>query len=298
MKLTIAADLHLRATTPISRTDNYAETTLRKLQQLIDHCNEKQSKLLIAGDIFDKPDVPIWYLNSVIQIFNALKTNCYAIAGNHDLKFHSIENIKESALWTLSKSSTVDLVTSYNYKTPWTLDTQVLLHPYHFGQEVATLPKLGYYNILMLHLPIFEKEIPFYMKDAKLAGQLVADYPGFDLYITGDIHIPCITDLVINPGSMLRSSKAQKEHKPCFVDVDTSTREMTVNHFDIEEDVWRLDFDSPTDDSFSSDLEELSQVLVARDEKLSYKEVVLEMSGTDNIKKRFMGIIDGYNERA
>ena len=97
MLLTIAADLHLRHTNPISRSDNYAETCLRKLEQVVAFCNNKNSALLIAGDTFEKPDNPIWFVNRVIEILNRADFPIYAIAGNHDLKYHNIENLKESS---------------------------------------------------------------------------------------------------------------------------------------------------------------------------------------------------------
>lgn len=294
MKLTCLSDPHLRHTNPISRSDNYAETCLRKLEQIVAFCNNRGSTLLIGGDIFDKPDNPIWFVNRVIEVLNELESSTYVIAGNHDLKYHNVENLKESSLWTLGEA--VDnLYLTHTYQP---LGHNIRLHPYPFGIEPDSAPTEGRYNILMLHTPIFEKEVPWFMSDAMTADQLVAKYPGFDLYVSGDIHQTCITDKVINTGSMMRSTKAQKEHKPCFVTVDTETGEKEITYFDIEEDVWKLEFEAPVDDSFSADLNELSEVLLARGEKLCYKDVAIELA-KDNTKhqQRLMEIFDGYSER-
>ena len=294
MLITIISDLHLRHTNPISRSDNYAETCLSKLEQVVSHCNKTGSTLLISGDLWDKPDNPIWFVNRVIEVFNELEPSAYVIAGNHDLKFHNIENLKESSLWTLGEA--VDNL--YLTHTLQPLGSKVRLHPYPFGVEPDSEPAPGYYNILMLHTPIFEKEVPWFMSDAMTADQLVAKYPGFDLYCVGDIHQTCITDKVINTGSMMRSTKAQKEHRPCFVTVDTETGEKEITYFEIEQDVWKLDFEAPADESFSADLNELSEVLLARGEKLCYKDVAIELA-KDNTKhqQRLMEIFDGYSER-
>ena len=296
MLLTIAADLHLRHTNPISRSDNYAETCLRKLEQVVAFCNNKNSALLIAGDTFEKPDNPIWFVNRVIEILNRADFPIYAIAGNHDLKYHNIENLKESSLWTLGEAvHNFALIDKCNNLI---LNDKVFLHAFSFGLEPSYVIRPDSYNILMLHTPIFEKEVPWFMSDAMTVDQLVAKYPGFDLYVTGDIHVQCITDKVINTGSMMRSTKAQKEHRPCFVTVDTESGEKEITYFDIEQDVWKLDFEEPVDDSFSADLNELSQVLLARGEKLCYKDVAIELA-KDNTKhqQRLMEIFDGYTER-
>ena len=296
MFLTIISDLHLRHTNPISRSDNYAETCLRKLEQVVAFCNTRGSTLLIGGDIFDKPDNPIWFVNRVIEILNRCQVAIYVIAGNHDLKYHNLENLKESSLWTLGEAvHNFALIDKCNNLI---LNDKVFLHAFSYGLEPSYIIHPDSYNILMLHTPIFEKEVPWFMSDAMTADQLVAKYPGFDLYVCGDIHATTITDKVINTGSMMRSTKSQKEHKPCFVTVDTETGEKEITYFDIEEDVWKLEFEAPVDESFSTDLEELSQVLLARDEKLCYKDVVLALAGdNDNLKQRLVGIIDGYSER-
>lgn len=294
MLLTIASDIHLRVTNPISRSDDYAETTLRKLSQLIRFCNDKGSTLLIPGDLLDKPDLPIWYINKVIDVLNDMNNPIYCIAGNHDLKYHNIENLFESGLWTIS-AAVDNFYLTHTYQP---LSPLVRLHPYPFGVEPDSEPVPDKYNILMLHTPIFEKEVPWFMQDAMTADQLITKYPGFDLYITGDVHVTTITDKVVNTGSMMRSTKAQKEHKPCFVTVDTASGEKEIAYFVIEEDVWKLEFDAPVDDTFSADLDELSQVLLAREEKLCYKDVVVALAGdNDSLKKRLMEIIDGYSER-
>lgn len=293
MKLTCLSDVHLRHTNPISRSDNYAETCLRKLEQVVAFCNTRGSTLLIGGDIFDKPDNPIWFVNRVIDILNELEHPAYAIAGNHDLKYHNVENLQESSLWTLGEA--VDnLYLTHTYQP---LGHNIRLHPYPFGVEPGSDPTEGHYNILMLHTPIFENEVPWFMPDAMTADQLVAKYPGFDLYCVGDIHQTCITDKVINTGSMMRSTKAQKEHRPCFVTVDTETGEKEITYFEIEQDVWKLDFEAPADESFSADLNELSEVLLARGEKLCYKDVAIELA-KDNTKhqQRLMEIFDGYEK--
>ena len=288
MKLFVAADLHLTHKTPLGRKDNYAETCLGKLEQLVNYANIDETDIIITGDIFDHPGNPIWFVNRVIAVLKECKSTIYVIAGNHDLKYHVLENLKESSLWNLVEAGAVIL-------TPgeWASE-DVYVEFYNYGETPQRQPlNESRKHLLILHTPVFDV-VPFYMPNADTPESLEKKYPGYDYYLTGDIHQSLITDKVINPGSMMRMTRAQKEHKPCFVELDTDTGEKTIHYFQIEEDVWKTDFVAEVEDGFSEGLQELSEVLVARGEKLSYKDTVTTLAGNEEIKLKFMKIMEGY----
>lgn len=292
MKFLVCSDLHLRPTAPISRKDDYGAACLRKLKQLVDYSNSANIPIILPGDIGDRHEMPIWYLNKVISILSQCDDEILAIYGNHDLKNHSQDLEMDTALWNMTKAGYIftPQITAECY-----YNRDSYIHLTNFGQT-PTKPRPGKYNILVIHTSVFKDEVPFYMPDADTPETLEAKYPGYDLYLTGDIHIPCITDKVINTGSMMRSTIAQKDHKPCFVEVDTVTNEKIIHYFEIEEDVWRTDFVTSKEDSFSEGLQELSETLAARDEKLSYKEVAVELlKEKELLKRRMLGIMEGYN---
>lgn len=288
MNLLVSADLHLTHKTPLGRKDNYAETCLGKLKQLVDYANVDETGIIITGDMFDQPNNPIWFVNRVIAVLKECKSTIYAIAGNHDLKYHALENLKESSLWNLVEAGVLFIPEGECY-----LGWGVAAKFYNFGELPENPPKKGSKNILILHTPVFDV-VPFYMPNADTPESLEKMYPGYDYYLTGDIHQSLITDKVINPGSMMRMTRAQKEHKPCFVELDTDTGEKTIHFFQIEEDVWKTDFVAEVEDGFSEGLQELSEVLVARGEKLSYKDTVTTLAGNEEIKLKFMKIMEGY----
>ena len=291
MKLLVAADLHLTHKTPLGRKDNYAETCLGKLKQLVDYANIDETSIIITGDMFDQPNSPIWFVNKIIAVLKECKSTIYAIAGNHDLKYHVLDNIRESSLWNLLLSRVILIPMPEGMF----LFYGVAANFCNYGEEqfVAPTPVEGSKNILVLHTPVFDV-VPFYMPNADTPESLEKKYPGYDYYLVGDIHQSLITDKVINPGSMMRMTRAQKEHKPCFVELDTDTGEKTIHYFQIEEDVWKTDFVAEVEDGFSEGLQELSEVLVARGEKLSYKDTVTTLAGNEEIKLKFMKIMEEY----
>ena len=288
MKLLIAADLHLTHKTPLGRKDNYAETCLSKLKQLVDCANVDETDIIITGDMFDQPSNPIWFVNRVIAVLKECKSTIYVIAGNHDLKYHVLENLKESSLWNLIEAGAVAIS-----PRECNLFYGAAAKFCNFGELPESPPIEGVKNLLILHTPVFDV-VPFYMPNADTAESLEKKYSGYDYYLTVDIHIPVITDKVINPGSMMRMTRAQKEHKPCFVELDPDTGEKTIHYFQIEEDVWKTDFVAEVEDGFSEGLQELSEVLVARGEKLSYKDTVTTLAGNEEIKLKFMKIMEEY----
>ncbi len=289
MKLKILSDIHIRSTVPISRSDDYLEAQFIKLSQFIEYRGEDVT--IIGGDLWDKSDMPSALVNRVITYLRRSKSPIYAIAGNHDLKYHNYGNLRDNSLWTLHESGCLRIEEGIKEIG------DIYFHFNNFGCPV-TLPLQGATNILISHSPIFEKEVPWFMSEAFTPSSLEKTFPGFNYYILGDVHLTTITDKVINTGSMMRSTKAQKEHRPCFVTVDTETGEKEITYFEIEQDVWKLDFEAPADESFSADLNELSEVLLARGEKLCYKDVAIELA-KDNTKhqQRLMEIFDGYSER-
>lgn len=291
MKFLVAGDIHLRATTPISRKDDMARTCLRKLWQLVRYGSDSCLPIILTGDVFDKAENPTWFLNKVIACIedaNQMNICITAIAGNHDLKYHSLENLQESSLWLMDKAQVMEV----GYRDVHM--NGVSFYFYNFGEEIDGNYKPDNYNVLVTHTPVFKDEVPFYMKGAYTAKELEEKYPMYDLILCGDIHQTCITDKVINPGSMLRLTSAQREHKPCFIEVDTETGENAVHYFDIEEDVWRDDFSSSIDSEFVADLQELSEVLAARGQKLSYTDTVVELSQSQTQKEKLLKIMEGY----
>lgn len=280
MKIININDLHLRPTAPLNRKDDYVEAQFKKLDYVIDYVNKVDGMLVIGGDVFDRAiNHPSWFLNRVMRAFMMCDAPVHAIPGNHDLLGHNLEKFGDNSLSLL------------NYALVWGgvyhdiqfgMSDNTLLTFVPFGADTELVrPIPDAKNILVVHEPVFEDTVPFYMPDALTVDQLEAKYPGFDLYIAGDIHIPCLKSKTLVSGSMMRMTTAQKEHRPQFFVIDSETLEVTVEYLPIEQDVWKLESEVVVDDGFKAELKDLAVAMAERGEMLDYSAVCEKLSGDD-----------------
>lgn len=276
MKLIYIADLHLRPTAPINRKDNYVEAQFKKLDFVIDYTNKVGGKLLIGGDVFDRAsNHPSWFLNRVMHSFMKCYEHTYLIPGNHDLVGHSLETIESDSIKLLNYIGCelyTDLYCAVIGKSA------IRFAPFGVKPDCEEFRE-GCNNILVVHEPVYESSVPFYMTDGLTVRELENKYPGFDLYLAGDIHIPCQKSKTLVSGSMMRMTTAQKDHKPRFYVIDSDTLEVETVFIPIDEDVWKDVTDIVEDEGFKAELKELAQAMQARDEKLDYSAVCEKMSG-------------------
>lgn len=227
MKAIITADWHLRSTRPRCRLDDdWMATQLSALKQVSALSKKYDCPVIVVGDIFDTAasDVSFTLLNMIQDWAAKLSQKLYLIAGNHDLQYHDIVNLKKSALGILLGSANVfdnvEIHSSFE-KAAWA---------YNFGEDRNLLSaKKGYLpEIIFLHRLTFPNlnSIPPNVK-ASTAADLLKEFPGAQYIFTGDYHRHFIIEkkgrYVINPGCLLRQSANEKEYEPQVVYVDTET---------------------------------------------------------------------------
>ena len=292
MKFIMMNDWHFRATAPIGRKDDYVETQFRKLDQMIDYANEINAPILAGGDIFDAATAPTWLVNRLILHLRRCKTSVNVIAGNHDLPWHTYDRIRGSSICTLHEAGCLTLCENEGIL----FSKRAFVNLTSFGLPPREAPTGDWFKILVVHEPVFDTAVPFYMSDALTIDQLEKKYPGYDLILAGDIHIPAIRSKTVVTGSMMRSTRAQKDFRPGFVEVDTETNERTVHYFDIEEDVWKDVVEISSDSAFSTELQEFSATLAARGDRIDFKQAIRRMAEETRpeLKQRFEEILSTY----
>lgn len=270
------SDLHLRPTAPINRKDDYVETQFSKLDFLIDKTNEVDGVLVIGGDVFDRAcNHPSWFVNRVIMAFERAVRPVDIIPGNHDLVGHSLETIHHNTIATINFSRSGRVFTDHSVL----FYGKSQLHLIPFGSRIKNHPTSLMENvcpnkIIVMHEPVFENSVPFYMKDGVTVDELEAKYPGYDLYLVGDIHIPCQKSKTLVSGSMMRMTTIQKEQKPRFYIIDTETLDVETVFFPIEEDVWKLELEAETSSEFKEELKDLAQALADSSDGIDYPTAV------------------------
>lgn len=100
-----ATDPHVADQSPVSRTDNWCETVLGKIQQVLDIAEQRNALGVIwGGDIFHikQPDRNSHrVVNRLASILKKCRVQSYSNIGNHDVKFSDYEFLGESALESL-----------------------------------------------------------------------------------------------------------------------------------------------------------------------------------------------------
>jgi DNA repair exonuclease SbcCD nuclease subunit len=179
---------------------------LRWLKQL---AKQYGCPLVLAGDIFDRAVVD----SRLINFASEELPYAYTVAGNHDLPYHNIQNLPESAYGTLIRTKRiVDIgdVVKLNVQ-----GVSLALHGFYFGRPHEPCAKQADLDIAVVHHFIWTGKYGYtgvsdkYRLDCVLGG-----LKGYDYYIFGDNHIPFCTANLVNCGSFYRRAKGHEDFQP------------------------------------------------------------------------------------
>jgi DNA repair exonuclease SbcCD nuclease subunit len=212
VKFLCTADWHVRKENPKYRKDDYLGTQIKKIEWIVKTANKLDACLLIAGDIFDSPKAGYAVTNQVAKVLKKANHKVITCFGNHDTTFHS-QDLSNTPYGNLIVNNVI-------------IENETFFEKMHsirsWGWESSgKSPEKGDTNILLGHVSVFEKEVPFWCENGITAKQVKKLYPGFDWYVFGDIHIPFVSKNIINPGSLTRSTIAQTDFKPRVYLLDT-----------------------------------------------------------------------------
>lgn len=211
----VCSDLHLSLRPPLARTSepDWLEAMARPLRQLIKLKEEFHVPILCAGDIFDHwwsmPQLVNWLIAKV-----PYRPLFYAIPGQHDLPYHSTEEIQRSSYWTLVTAGVIEHVVS-----PYQLGP-LLVTGFPFGMEAHTCHR----EKGMIHVALIHRYV--WMGDHSYPGappeqnvkQVMKEYSGFDVLAVGDNHrgftITSKGTTVFNCGTFMRRKSDEIHYHP------------------------------------------------------------------------------------
>ena len=220
----LCADLHLREDQPLCRTDNYFLTQINKLNFLFELGTKHNIwTFFCAGDFFDKAKVSEEFKTNLLECD---MPPFYVIPGNHDLPEHNVKNFKKSSLGVMKAADKV------------TVKENVPLETFHTANIKNR--KIG-----LIHKLIHKSTEDSVVAEGKTisypAQKLLKDNPEFDLILSGDNHKTFVEEyegrLLVNPGSMMRMTAAQVDHKPCVFLYYAETNTIEPVYFPIEQGV-------------------------------------------------------------
>jgi len=211
------ADWHLRRTPPRARTDDWLLSMERKVHFIL-ALAQKSPPLLIAGDLFDKARPGDWIEQWIIGLFKEYHVTPIMVPGQHDLPYHSIKEIPDSGIGVLAAAGAIQLLCNTSLHGPG-FDIEGI--GYGSSPFSKSRSEPCYVNILLWHHMVINQPL-WPGQEADKAMSILRKHKQFNLIITGDNHQSfAIADesipprFIINPGSMMRLTAAQVDHKPC-----------------------------------------------------------------------------------
>ncbi len=256
----ITGDIHLREDRPVCRTDDYFEAQTRKIKWLCDLQEEHNVPILDAGDLFAKSKPSHFMTQWAIR---NLPDEFHTIPGNHDLPSHNLSLLNKSALGVLDAAGAVVILEQPLHMSK----DSVLVFPFPWGSVLHPHPDEVRTSVVALcHVMTFTGETPWPGCVDLPARQLLRHMKEYDLVITGHNHKAFVVKsrgrLLVNPGSLMRSSASQIDFKPRVYLWYMEDNHVEPVYVPIEEDVVttkHLDMSKEKDKRINAFVEKLNE---------------------------------------
>jgi DNA repair exonuclease SbcCD nuclease subunit len=202
------ADMHLRSSNPAQRIDDYKAAMASKLSQIRNIQLLLNVPVIDSGDVFNgwkaSPSTECFAMDNLPEYF-------LSIPGNHEIPFHNMSHLDESSFMVMLKAKRI--------KTDSFLQTDKLsiyMVPYNMEIPQKDLPE-DTINVLVTHMMVTKETDTRF--EHITAIDMLKRYPEYDVILAGHNH-QSFTEkykgrLLINNGSLMRSSYDQIDHKPC-----------------------------------------------------------------------------------
>lgn len=218
----LASDLHIRSTKPRARTDSFFELMEKKLRFILDLARQSPP-LITGGDLLDKARSDQELEGWIIRLFREYGVEIITTCGQHELPDHSLAQYGRSSLAVLEASGVVRVLTK---------DRGPIIHENgwaFWGCAWGEAPDESMQdrkrrNMLLWHHMVTADPL-WPTQEVVQPGRLLRLYPWYDVILTGDNHGTIFIQpssaldgkdrWLFNPGSMMRQTAAQVDHRPC-----------------------------------------------------------------------------------
>ncbi len=212
------SDIHLSLKPPIARSKekSWLGCLAYGLLQINELCQKHKAPLIIAGDIFDRWNMPAELINWAIDQF---PQPTYAVPGNHDLPMHQEDLIHRSAYSTLVQAGSIRQL---SYKGPRAIGTHadIFVYATPFDGEVPKKLDCNGLHICVIHQYLWVPGCAYNgaTQDSRLS-KWARKFRDFDVVIVGDNHAAFDRTLksgthVINCGTVFRRKSTEALYKP------------------------------------------------------------------------------------
>ncbi|MHA1809392.1 MAG: metallophosphoesterase family protein [Candidatus Heimdallarchaeaceae archaeon] len=229
------ADLHLRDSVPLCRTDDFKKAQWDKIKFLEDtYFRLECPSIICAGDLFHENTKRIkpspWLLQMALNYLPPM----YVIPGNHDLPNHSLDLLDQSGLSVLKAGSSdcIKLITEPLSKIETDNGLKICGIPY--GIPYTEEMKKAKGDILILHEMVWKTNPPWPNAKGYSAKEISNMFPGFKVIVVGHNHEFMIKENVVNPGPLMRSKVTEANYEPRMV--------LWYGNLDFEEKKFPIEF--------------------------------------------------------
>lgn len=218
MKFLFLTDSHIKSNCPENRKDNYHQTVVNKLNEIVSISKEENvDYILHGGDWYDRPyfDKPL--SDEIAEIIKNFEKPVYAIYGNHDIYGASPMTLKGTMLGVLKEKNLVRLISNDEiiFLKEDGLTVQLTGKSYKYGMDLVQNREQYYivekdekadYAIHMVHGMLINRPFPLGIPFT-LINEITET--GADITLSGHYHsgygiINMGNRCFANPGSIVR----------------------------------------------------------------------------------------------
>jgi len=283
MKVVCLADLHLRLGRPEMRIDSYYLTQYQKLEFCLHWAIEHDAIVVISGDVFDSAKASNMLLQTYVGLLATYKDELpiYCVYGQHDMRYHSTDT-KDTPLRVLYEADVITILNALPRIDKKDKKERPVLYGAGWGEDIPSISEDDI-KILVTHRMVINDKPLWDGQTGYSEGKKLLEENDFDLIVSGDNHQSFVIKhedkTLVNPGSLMRMTIAQKDYKPHLHVYDTITREVERIPIPIEPPAKVFDIEK------AEVKKERSEELEAFVESLSEETLVCGLDFKDNLAK-------------
>ena len=235
MKYILTADNHFQYNQPVCRTDDFISAQIDKLKFLKTLQNRHNAIILNAGDITHKARAEKQELFSLLL---ANMPEMYGVAGNHDLMYHNLSYLYNSAIGVLIHAGKYKFI---EQNKPIKFEDDIV-YGYSYGQHIEKPQETAKNKTIAIwHQMIYSPNCDLKFGEGYNSTDIIKNYPEYDYILTGDNHqtfkVTYQNRTLINPGSLTRDDAAQIDHRPCVYLLDSTENTLKKIYVPIKQNV-------------------------------------------------------------
>jgi DNA repair exonuclease SbcCD nuclease subunit len=258
MQLLLCNDLHLTSYQPVSRSDDILKTSLRKLDEILDLAKRYGARILIGGDMFDRPRD--WgLLSGVVQLLTDYVLRYKAarplvVRGQHDMYMRSAGSADATTMGVLESAGLIEILTSEQrflgcFHERYGEGSSHYAYGCNWGETIPQPVEFDYgYHILVIHAPISDKRV--YLGQSYMDARNFLKTYDYDLILCGDAHRRfdifirgAKPKTIVNTGPILRikADNYNMRLRPSVALFETETNTLTWKPLSLQEGVFKTD---------------------------------------------------------